>query len=207
MNNDKIDSIFFKILKYISIILAVFLGVLFATLVLTKFNIDPVSWLLNTVKGVFYKQNSPLTIEEQEALSLLIKNGRILPSDGIITQVTSFYSTIITFLLGLIALISGMAFVYIKAQSYEKMEIMTEKKVEEYFKTAELTDKLDILVKSKTEDIRQNLKLDLDDFSDWKDNIENRLNTVEERNNGKSIFSKSPTISIPDGYDEDGENK
>ena len=199
-NKPTIDLVFFAVVKLLVICVTVCIGVLFALFILMSFNVDPLAYLLDMVKGVFYKPVKPLNTTEKQALELLISNGIVLTVDNLIVHITGFYNTVITVLLTLIGLISGLAFFYIKAQSYEKMESMTERKVSDFFNTDGYNDKLAKVIDSKSviiaRDVQDRVMVEFGDYDDKVTELIQRIQVLEGRAGQDTNLVIPPQIPI-----------
>jgi hypothetical protein len=104
---------------------------------------------------VLQATNDALNPDQSQAIAELLKNRTLLTLDDVWGFQSSFYQTIIGILLGLLALISAFAVIYIRSNSLEKAEEYAEK----YLKGGEFNS----LINKKTEETLQHTRHDFDE--------------------------------------------
>lgn len=104
-------------------VLGVALGT-FAFLFLTALFLgDPIRDTVLSAHGILASPGAvSLTPDEKHALVDMLGRGQVITSDGLISSLSSYYESVIEILVGVLAAVSVLAFMYIKSISTEKAE-------------------------------------------------------------------------------------
>lgn len=133
---------------------------------------------------------------EMEAIKIKISNSELL------AKTISFYETIIQLLVGLIAVIGVVAFMYIRAASIDHAEQVVESAVQVRFEKNEFHELLKKYLsedlKTQMSDIEHGLRLYLDDID--KSNWGERISSIE-----RELKSMTQALSKLDREEGEGE--
>lgn len=110
---------------------------------------NPVTDVITSAHG-FLINREPATLSEEENAYLLylIEEGHVVPIQNFIAQIADYYANIIAILLVLIAVVAGLAYLYIRMVSKQEAEDLTRAAVKERFDSAEF----DIALNAKVDE-------------------------------------------------------
>jgi polyhydroxyalkanoate synthesis regulator protein len=158
--------------------------------------------------------NDVLTTEQAEALLQLTKAGVVISPEELISEIVSFYSTMIQILLAILTVIGIVAFLSLRSLSRDQAEKVAESAISNHVEKQKFhKDVADIVmkatdpylqqVKNKLEEISSK-QLQIDDIDEIMDEIARIQTSVKEL--GAQIVTVSSVISKLDDSEELVEN-
>lgn len=139
---------------------------------------SPISDALKSAHGVLVNENSvSVTSKEFWLITDMIKQGKIIPANGHISDVANYYGGVIDTLVMIIALLGVLAFIVVKATSKNAAEDMaekaTEKAIKHYFETQDFHDEVLKAVKARSADV-------IGDLRGYQEEIESRIAILDK---------------------------
>ena len=120
--------------------------------------------------------------KETKFLNQLVSKGIVISASDLYNATISFYSTLITWLIGSLGISGIIAFVYIRGKSKEEAEEQAVKAVDQYFDKASthtlLAEKIELEVDIQVEPVRKSLE-SLEDITQIKDALKRLEEKVE----------------------------
>ncbi len=204
MTKEKKSSYIF----YLTVFLGCFLGTLlflfcFFVIFSTSFQES-----ISSINGVFFgTSKQSLSPSERFHLIELIDNGHVIRAESIISDLSSYYESVINILVTLVGILGVIAFMYVKAFSTEKAEeaskMAAEKTATTYLESKRFNDEnikyIDESLKSVKSSLKQLYEDSTSKFEDI-DDIETKFNELIMRI--ENIESK---LAESDDADEEGE--
>lgn len=152
---------------------------------------------------VFLLSSDSLTPKDLTSVNVLIKNHKILSAGDIVSHITSFYSVVITILVGVLGLLGILGYIHIKTLAIEKLtehkntvtknatETATEK-VQQYLKTKEFSDTVD---KSVSESLEGT---DVDEINKKIARLENKIDEIlsSPRTATVEVIPETPAVPV-----------
>lgn len=191
------------IANVVGIAVGVAIGTLAFWLIMSSVAHKPLLELIGQSHSLFL--NEPLNLEKMpkadvEALDRLVKRGKVTTLDNLVGTVISFFSTIITVLLGFLALVGALAFIYVRHASYAHAEEAAKGFIEEKFNNHlgrkeyhdQLDQTLETLVGPKLNEINAT-QTEIDEAMESLGNLEERINNKLEAF-GREIAEKKAEL-------------
>ncbi|EGQ8513477.1 hypothetical protein GQ852_24390 [Vibrio parahaemolyticus] len=154
---------------------------------------EPVSVMIESARAAFIeKPKSPLGYADAVMLGRLVDKGIVLDANALMSQISGFYTTIITILITLLTILGISVPLYIKTNAESIATRQTKSEVIRYCREnngfhAALNDAVDARTPSITESLRDTL-----DVSDDVMNLQQRVDSIEPKVNGlEGISSES----------------
>lgn len=175
--------------------LGVVLGTFFFLLCASLWSGSPIQDLVSSAhSGIITQPSHKMTEDQLESLNVLLEHQAVIPGDILVERIVDFYTTLLNQLIGLIAVLGIIAYMYIKSSSKEDVQAQAN----EFLRSKEFENLVDNIGTEKFSNAFDLYVLDYDSRLEYfQDRLKRLVRKVEdmERN-----------ISNQDSEDSDGKD-
>ncbi len=137
---------------------------------------------LHYLNAYLPKDNIQISLSDVQikTLNQLISKGIVISASDLYNDTIAFYSTLITWLIGILGISGIIGFIYVRSKSREEAEHEAEKAVDNYFAKQSVHDMLDNKIKSEVDNQLEDVKKDLESLEDIQ-GIKDSIQKIEEK--------------------------
>ncbi len=160
---------------------------------------------LQSVHGVLVNPNALVLHEDEKSILMeLIGKGHIISANAQLADITTFYSSVISTLTTIIAVLGIVGFFVIKSLSKNAAEELAEKAIEHHFEKQNFHNQVDIIVRARTESFLQGSASLIDDSEERFEAIDDALGRIGEMVNRFAAYENA--LARLDDYEGGGGN-